>query len=213
MLLQLDFNDFLTIGTVIATLTFVTSGVAAAFRKEFDIVGALVLACVCALGGGTVRDILIGADPVFWSTDPIYMSTIVPGTLIAILLIHNIPPGKGILWRILDITDAMGLALFSILGAQKAFAFGLPAYSAVIMGLITGVFGGILRDVLTQETPLVFRGQIYAIAAIAGAILYSILRLYTDEAIAMVSGMICIFTLRLIARFADWRVPLKRHNT
>lgn len=211
MLFEFELADFLLVGTIIATLTFVTSGVAAAFRKEFDIVGALVLACVCALGGGTIRDVLIGADPVFWSTEPIYMATIIPGTFIAILVIHKIPPGKGILWRILDIADAMGLALFTIIGAQKAFAFGLPAYSAVIMGLITGVFGGIIRDVLTQETPLVFRGQVYAVAAIAGAILYSLMRLYTEEVYAMLSGMGLIFTLRLIARLTDWRVPLKRN--
>ncbi len=207
----MNFELFLQVLTVLATVTLAISGVLQAARSEMDFFGALVLACVSALGGGTLRDLLIGATPVFWTTDLSYLFTILPTTLLAIILVERIPPGQGIRLRLLDVADAAGLALFAILGAEKTLQFGLSAPVAVVMGVITGVAGGMIRDVLTPVTPFVLRGgEVYAVAAIIGTIVYTLLRLYLHEVPAIVISMLVIFLIRLAAVQWKLRIPAVR---
>ena len=129
----LSFEGFIQTLNILATVTLAVSGVLQAARHQLDFFGALVLACVCALGGGTLRDLLIGATPVFWATNLLYLNIIIPTTLLSILLVRLIPPGRGIRLRLLDIADAAGLALFAILGAQKTLQLGLSAPVAVAL--------------------------------------------------------------------------------
>ena len=185
--------------TIFATITLAISGVLQAARSEMDFFGALVLACVCALGGGSLRDLLIGAAPVFWTKDLSYLAAILPTTLITIVAVHYIPPGKGIRLKILDYADAIGLALFTILGAAKTLHLGFDAPVAVVMGAITGIAGGMIRDVLSQSVPIVMRGEVYASAAIIGTISYTLLRLVTTETTAILVGMAIIIVIRLVA--------------
>ncbi len=198
---MISFDLFIQVLTILATVTLATSGVLQAARSEMDFFGALVLACVCALGGGSLRDVMIGATPVFWATDLTYLMIILPTTMVMIIAVHFIPPGKGIRLRVLDIADAVGLALFAILGAQKTLQLGLPEPVAVAMGVITGIAGGMIRDMLSQSIPLVLRGEVYASAAIIGIIAYTCLRFFFDEVSAILCGMSIIVIIRLSALY------------
>ncbi len=192
---------------MLATITLAISGVSQAARNEMDFFGALVLASVCALGGGSLRDLLIGATPVFWTTDLQYLGTILLTVIITVFSLRFITVGKGIRLRILDIADAIGLALFAVLGAQKTLEYGLTAPVAVVMGVITGVAGGMIRDILSQTIPMVLRGEIYASAAIVGLTLYMVLRSVVDEYSAMLLAMVCIILIRLVTLFCHIQLP------
>ncbi|MCB1620485.1 MAG: trimeric intracellular cation channel family protein [Thiothrix sp.] len=197
---------------IMATMVLAISGVSQAARQRMDFFGALVLACVCALGGGSLRDLLIGATPVFWTRDLTYLAVILPTTVVTILVVQYIPPGRGIRLRILDVADAVGLALFAILGAQKALYLGFAEPVAVVMGVVTGIAGGMIRDLLSQSAPMVMREEIYASAAIVGIISYTLLRLVLEEVPAMVAGMIVVVLIRLAAIFWHWRMPILRRE-
>lgn len=195
-----------------ATITLAISGVLQAARAEMDFFGAVVLACVCALGGGSLRDLLIGATPVFWAKDLTYLAIILPTTVLTIIAVHFITPGQGTRRRYLDVADALGLALFAILGAQKTLFMGLSEPVAVVMGAITGIAGGMIRDVLSHSVPVVLRGEVYASAAIAGIIAYTVLRLFFNEVTAMLCGMSIIVFIRLAALYWGLTVPrLRKH--
>jgi len=194
--------------TIFATITLAISGVLQAARSEMDFIGALVLACVCALGGGSLRDLLIGATPVFWTKDLSYLAAILPTTLIMIIAVHYIPPGKGIRLKILDIADAIGLALFAILGAAKTLQLGFDEPVAVVMGAITGIAGGMIRDILSQTVPIVMRGEVYASAAIIGIISYTLIRMVATETVAILIGMAIIIVIRLVA--LEWGLNLPK---
>ncbi|MEZ5478865.1 MAG: trimeric intracellular cation channel family protein [Thiolinea sp.] len=202
----MSFALFIQLLTLLATVTLAISGVLQAARSEMDFFGALTLACVCALGGGSLRDALIGATPVFWTTDLSYLATILPSTVLAIISVRYIPTGRGIRLRLLDVADAIGLALFAVLGAQKTLQLGLSEPVAVVMGVITGIAGGMIRDVLSQTVPVVLRGEIYASAALLGAITYTLLRLVTTEVVAILTGMSIVIIIRLAALY--WRLSL-----
>ncbi len=207
------FNLFILLFTLMATITLAISGVLQAARAEMDFFGAVVLACVCALGGGSLRDLLIGATPVFWTKDLTYLATILPTTVLTIIAVQFITPGQGTRRRYLDVADALGLALFAILGAQKTLHMGLSEPVAVVMGAITGIAGGMIRDVLSQSVPFVLRGDVYASAAIIGIIAYTILRLFFGEVPAMLCGMAIIVFIRLAALYWGLTVPsLKKHQ-
>ncbi len=206
----MQFELFILILTMIATITLAISGVLQAARSEMDFFGALVLACVCALGGGSLRDLLIGSTPVFWTKDLSYLATILPTTVMMIIVVQYIPTGKGIRLRILDIADAIGLALFAILGAQKTLQLGLAEPVAVVMGVITGVAGGMIRDILSQSVPLVMRGEVYASAAIIGIIAYTLLRMVIDEIVAMLISMSIIIVIRMVTLHWNLNLPKLR---
>ena len=203
----MPFDLFLQILTLLATVTLAVSGVLQAARSEMDFFGALVLACVCALGGGSLRELLIGSTPVFWAVDLSYIATILPTTVIAIIGVHYIPTGKGIRRNILDVADAIGLALFAILGAEKTLQLGFSEPVAVVMGVITGVAGGMVRDVLSQSVPVVMRGEVYASAAIIGTVIYTVLRLFIEEVPAILISMAIIILIRLVTLHWNLNLP------
>ena len=204
---MMPFDLFLQILTLLATVTLAVSGVLQAARSEMDFFGALVLACVCALGGGSLRDLLIGSTPVFWTVDLSYIATILPTTVIAIIGVHYIPTGKGIRGNILDVADAIGLALFAILGAEKTLQLGFSEPVAVVMGVITGVAGGMIRDVLSQSVPVVMRGEVYASAAIIGTVIYTIVRSFIEEVPAILISMVIIVLIRLVTLHWNLNLP------
>ena len=145
----------------------------AAGRKRFDLLGVAVIATVTAIGGGTTRDVLLNRHPVFWIKDPTYLLVILAAAALTLLYVRfRKPPRISLL-----IADALGLALFTISGAQVAEERNLPGLIVVVMGTITGSAGGLLRDVLSAEVPLLLRqADLYATAAIAGATAYLVLQ-------------------------------------
>lgn len=183
---------------------FAASGAIAAGRKNLDVLGMAVIATVTAIGGGTVRDLLLDR-PVVWIVRPEHLYVILGAALATILYTRRFHPPE----RLLAVLDALGLALFTISGAQIAEELGHAGIVIVLMGTLTGVAGGVIRDVLTGEIPLIFRkGQIYATAAIAGAVVYLVAQLAVDRTIAALAGMACIAALRLGAIAWNWTLPV-----
>lgn len=189
---------------LLGVAVFAVSGVLAAGRKGLDALGVAVIAIVTAIGGGTLRDLLLGRHPIFWIADTTYLWVILAATLVTIGYVR--------LWiatrRALLVADALGLAFFTIAGVQIAQQAGVSDLIAVLMGAITGVAGGVCRDVLSAEIPLVMRpGRLYATAAIVGAASYVLLVGWglTPDAAAL-AGMGGTAGLRLAAIL--WRLEL-----
>lgn len=185
---------------------FAVSGVLAAGRKGLDLFGVLVIAIVTAIGGGTLRDLLLARHPIFWFYEKEHLIVIVAAALLAFGYVRVRRPRE----RWLAIADALGLAVFTITGAQLALATGLPGVVVVIMGVMTGVAGGVLRDVLTAEIPLIFRRRdLYATAAITGATLYLMLRAAGLPApLPTVLSVAAIVLLRLSSILWGLRLPV-----
>jgi uncharacterized membrane protein YeiH len=187
---------------------FAISGVLAAGRKSLDLLGAAVIAVVTAIGGGTLRDVLLDRHPIFWIADPAYLWVILAATAVTLGYVR--------LWiasrRALLIADALGLAFFTIGGVEIAQQAGHSDLIALLMGTITGVAGGVLRDVLLGEIPLIFRpGRLYATAAIVGAGLYLLLAgSGVSEEAAALAGMGATAGLRLTAIFWGLELPVVR---
>lgn len=180
---------------------FAVSGALAAMRKELDLIGVLVIALVTAVGGGTLRDLLIDRQ-VFWIGDPIYVAVSVAAAIATIVYVRFREPPD----RALSVADALGLGFFTISGAKIAEAAGLPGLTVVVMATITGVFGGVVRDVLCAEVPMVLRkNTLYATAAIAGASLYVLVpREWSGAAAA--AAIALIIAVRLAAIW--WKITL-----
>ncbi len=187
---------------------FAVSGVLAAGRKHLDWFGVLVIATVTAIGGGTLRDLLMDRHPVFWMADTGYLWAIFLATLLTMLVvrIRSIPA------RALLVADALGLALFAISGARIAESAGHSAVVVVILGTMSGVAGGMLRDMIIAEIPLLLRdGEIYATAAVVGIALYLGLEAAgIDRAYAGYAGMATVVMIRFAAIFSGLRMPALR---
>lgn len=193
---------------VIGTAVFAISGTLLAHKKQLDGFGVIVLASMTAIGGGTVRDLILDL-PVFWlqQTHYIWVIAIASGLSILWLNRHQHIPQHSLV-----LLDAVGLAFFAIMGTQKALATGLPIITAVMMGTITGVFGGIIRDVLAQEVPLVLKGELYATTCIAGATVYCLLMQFTHIGwLALSCGMLTVLLLRLGAIYRQWHLRVFRY--
>jgi len=190
--------------TLIGVAVFAASGALAGVRRSLDPVGVLVLAIVTATGGGTLRDVLMGRHPIFWISNPWFIGVSALAALLTWLWIRKFPPPD----RALAYADALGLAFFSIAGAQIAEAGGLKPFAATIMGAITGCAGGLIRDVLVAEVPLVFRqSELYVTACVAGVALYFGLEaLGLPVGVASVSGMATIAIIRLVS--IRWSIML-----
>jgi uncharacterized membrane protein YeiH len=192
---------------LIGTFVFAISGALAASEKRFDIFGAGILALVTAVGGGTLRDVLIGSTPVGWMLDLNYLIVIVAAVVISYF-------GKTYILRLrrtLFLFDTIGIALFTLLGLQKTLALGLSPVIAISMGVVSAVFGGVLRDVLSNEEPLIFRKEIYATACLAGAILFVGLQALEVPPLVSTGGAIAvIITIRTLAVLRSWSLPVTR---
>ena len=187
------------------TLVFAISGVILACRLKMDLFGVLVLAGVTAIGGGTIRDLVLGALPVFWIKQPIYLYIIIIASIFGIMILNYY---NKIYWWILPIFDAIGLAVFAGIGVEKTLRFFPDSYFiAVVMGVLTGVGGGIIRDVLAREIPMIFQKEIYATACILGGSIHVILlMLAVNSHIALFIGIISTLFMRLAA--IKWNLKL-----
>lgn len=201
-----DFN-LLYILDLFGVAVFAISGALAAGRKSLDLLGVVVIAVVTAIGGGTTRDLLLDRHPIFWIADPTYLSVIIIAALFTIWFTrYQDPPEKALL-----LADALGLAVFTISGAQIAQEVISNGVIVVIMAAITGTVGGVIRDILSNDIPLILRKDIYATAAMAGATIYLLLQLTTFSSnVNIIVGMLVVIALRLAA--IQWELHLPKFN-
>ena len=195
---------FLTTIEVLGTIAFAISGIRLAAAKRFDWFGAYVVGLVTAIGGGTVRDVLLDI-PVFWMLSFRYLA--VTGLSLAAVIVFRQALVRGM--RTLFIFDAIGLALFVVVGIQKTLLAGYPMWVAIVMGIITGSFGGIIRDILINDEPLFFRKDICATACLAGGVAYYLVSL--TSAPLWIPQAICAVTiigLRVLAVHYNWSLPI-----
>lgn len=187
--------DFITLCDYVGTFAFAISGIRLASAKQFDWFGAYVVGLVTAVGGGTLRDIMLNTIP-FWMTQASYM--IVSG--LALLFVIAFRKYVIRLNNTFFIFDAIGLGLFMVVGLAKSLEFGFPMWVAIVMGTITGAFGGMLRDILINEEPLIFRKDIYALACVFGGLVYwGCLLTPMSEAMTQFTAATSVFLARVIA--------------
>jgi uncharacterized membrane protein YeiH len=191
---------------LIGVAVFAISGALAAGRKHLDLLGVVVLGTVTAIGGGTIRDVLLDRHPLFWLADPAYLIVIITAALLTVAYARwRPPPAVTLLYA-----DAVGLAMFSVAGAQIAERQGLPAIACVVLGTITGAAGGAVRDILSAEIPLVLRrGNLYASAAILGTSLYFALAdAGVRRPIPTLAGMTVVAVVRLASITFGLQLPV-----
>jgi uncharacterized membrane protein YeiH len=186
-----------------STVVFAISGVILARRQKLDILGAIFLATMTAVGGGTTRDLVLGFRPVFWVGDVTYIYIILATSLISFVLLSKFPAPE----KSLRLADALGLATVAVIGTEKAYVNGLDPLLAIAMGVITGIFGGVIRDTLANRTPIVFADpSLYATAAFFGALSFVLLAPFSHDA-AVIIGILLTLAIRLAAIFFGLRLP------
>ena len=191
---------------VLAAVAFAVSGALVASRKGMDVMGFMWFAVITGIGGGTVRDVILNV-PVFWIQNPVHVSA----CLLTALVMHFGAPlveprYKAVLWF-----DAFGLALVTVAGTVKALDEGAPALVAIVMGVVTGAVGGIIRDTLGQLPSVILRHEIYVTASVLGACAYSALNaLGRGRLIAMIAGFLVTFCVRGLAIHYGWSLPVFR---
>jgi uncharacterized membrane protein YeiH len=195
---------------LLGVAVFAISGALAAGRKGLDLLGVVVLALVTAIGGGTIRDVLLDRHPIFWLTDAAYLLVIVGAALATVVYVRFRPAPEPALL----VADALGLALFSVAGAQIAARAGVPAGGGIVLGTITGAAGGVVRDVLSAEVPYVLRrGNLYASAAIAGTAVYFLLDgLGVARGASTIAGMAVVAGVRLASIWWHLQLPVFQLN-
>ncbi|MBB3900477.1 trimeric intracellular cation channel family protein [Roseococcus suduntuyensis] len=183
---------------------FAASGALVASRKEMDAVGFVLLACVTGFGGGTLRDLLLGNTPVFWLRAPEVVGVAAAAGLLVFFIAHRVENRfRALLWA-----DAVGLSLFAVAGAEIALEAGAAPWAAVLLGVVTATFGGIIRDVISNEVPLILRREIYVTAAAAGAAGFVMLTqagLWREPAFAL--GVLTCLLIRALALLRGWSLP------
>lgn len=204
------FDTFASILDWLGIVIFAVTGALAASRKEMDIAGFVMLGTVTGIGGGTLRDMLLGNLPVFWIEQPAYLAACIAVSA-AVFFFAHIPQSR---YRMLLWFDAVGLAVFAVSGAEKALDASAAPIVAVTMGVITATFGGIIRDVLGNETPVILRREIYITAALAGALLFvSLFAWGIGREASLAAGVLAAALIRFAALRWNWSLPRYRPRT
>ena len=187
---------FFQIIDILGTIAFAISGVSVAMSKRMDVFGLVIIAFVTSIGGGTVRDIMIGQTPVSWMTNMTYVYVILAATLFTIIFQSKI----NYLRMSLFLFDTIGIGLYTVVGIEKGLMVGLHPIICIALGTMTACFGGVIRDILCNEIPVIFRKEIYATACIAGGVVYFVLRQLPidNNIIFMIAGAVVI-SIRMIA--------------
>ena len=189
----------------IGTMAFAVSGIRLASAKRFDLFGALIVGMATAVGGGTIRDIMLGLTP-FWLSNKVYIICCII-SLLWVMSFRKYMIRQENTWFIFD---TIGLALFNVIGIEKTLQMGYPYWTAIVMGCITGAGGGVIRDVFLNEVPLIFRKEIYAVACILGGVTYvncHALFGLNAELNALFSSLVVI-VIRVLAVKYHWHLPV-----
>ena len=189
---------------IAGTFVFAVSGIMVAIQKKFDFFGVIILAFVTSVGGGTLRDMMIGSTPVGWMQSEVYVITVLSAVPICYFLSGQLQKAR----KTFLIFDTLGIGLFTILGIEKSLEIGLSPVVAVMMGIVSAVFGGVLRDVLSNDVPMVFRKEIYAFACLSGAIVYLGLNyIHTNNELSMILAISVVISVRLLSLQYKWSIP------
>ncbi len=181
---------------ILGTIAFAVSGVLVAMEKKLDLFGVFIIAFVTAVGGGTLRDMLIGSTPVFWMRDYSYISIIIGTVVLAVLFAKHLHNFR----KTLLVFDAIGIGLFTMVGVEKGLAYDLLPIMCIALGTVTACFGGVIRDILCAEIPAVFSKEIYATPCILGGMVYfGLMRLPFEETYAYSIAILFIIVVRLLA--------------
>ena len=200
---MLDWN-LISFIDISGTFVFAVSGIIAAVEKKFDFFGVIILAFVTSIGGGTVRDLMIGSTPVGWMKSDIHILTILAAVPICYFLNSHLQRVR----RTFFLFDTVGIGLFTILGLEKCLLIGLHPIVAVMMGIVSAVFGGVIRDVLLNEVPIVFRKEVYAFACLAGALVFIGLNYISDfRSVNMIISISTVIAIRLLSIRYKWSIP------
>lgn len=191
---------------LIGTFVFAISGTLAASKKQLDVFGALMIGFITAIGGGSIRDIVLGKFPLVWIQDPNYALVILAAFLVCLLMRKQLLK----LRKTFFLFDTLGIALFTIMGLQKALSLDAPIVVAVFLGMASAVMGGMIRDVICNDIPLIFRSELYATSCLAGALVYISLEQLSNEwhLINALSGFVVIIIVRLLAIKNNWNLPI-----
>ncbi len=201
-------STLLLIIEIVGTIAFAISGIRLAAAKKFDWFGAYIVGLVTAIGGGTLRDILLDTTP-FWMENGWYLA--VTGISLAYVIMFRKQLVR--LNSTFFFFDTIGLALFVVIGIQKTIAFGYPMWVAIVMGTITGAFGGVVRDILINEVPLIFRKDVYGTACIAGGLIYWIMIITgASPVIQQLTCAATVILIRLLAVKYNWSIPVLRNT-
>jgi len=188
--------EILYVLDIMGTIAFAISGALVAMNKKFDPFGVFIIAFVTAVGGGTLRDVLIGRQPVIWMQNPSYVYAIIAAVIITVIFRKNLR----ILSKSLFLFDTIGLGIFTIIGTEIGIKANFHPLISISLGTMSASFGGVLRDILCNEIPVIFRKEIYATACIFGAITFIILnKLNLDPTIVYTSTTLIVIVIRLIA--------------
>lgn len=189
---------------LIGTFVFAISGVLAAIENKLDLFGATILGLVTAVGGGTLRDILIGSTPVGWMADNNYIILI----LLTLPLCYFFQSKILGLRKTFFLFDTIGIGLFTVIGVEKTLSLGLSPVIAMMMGVVSAVFGGVIRDILTNRVPLVFRKEVYAFACLTGAIVHYLLLTYLgNNDLYVFISIAVVIVIRILAVTRKWNIP------
>lgn len=181
---------------ILGTIAFAISGVLVAMDKKLDVFGVLIIAFVTAVGGGTLRDLLIGIRPVGWLMAPMHLLIILGTVVLAITFVKQLKYVR----KSLFLFDTIGIGLYTMVGVEKGLAAQLSPIMCIALGTITACFGGVIRDILCNEIPVIFRKEIYATVCILGAMVYFLLVQFPiDNAIAQTMGIATIIVMRILA--------------
>jgi uncharacterized membrane protein YeiH len=192
----------------LGTFAFAISGIRHAAAKHFDWFGGYVCGIAVAIGGGTIRDVMLGATP-FWMTNPFYMICTALALLFVIIFSKHLE-GLRNTWFVFD---TLGLALFTIAGIQKSLLYGQPYWVAIIMGCITGSAGGVIRDVLLNNEPVIFQREIYAMAAVLGGTTYWLLDIYNlSIEVTVIASFIVTCLIRFLAVRYHLSLPVLKNE-
>jgi len=190
------YSDFLNIIDILGTFAFAVSGAFSAMERKLDPFGTLIIAFVTAIGGGTIRDVLVGNFPVNWLTNNVSILIIFASSVLAMLFASYLKQ----LATALFVFDALGLGLFTIIGFEIGLKQGFGPGICVALGTISACFGGVIRDVLLNKVPLIFQKEIYALACVVGAIVYYLLyQVNINEDVSKIICILLIFLIRIIA--------------
>lgn len=196
--------DIITLIDILGTIAFAISGVLTAMHKRMDAFGILIIALVTSIGGGTLRDVLIGKTPVTWMQDQIFPYVILGTAVFAVIFRNKLKYFR----RSLFLFDTIGIGLYTITGVQVSLAFGLDPIICVILGTVSACFGGVLRDILCNDIPIIFHKEIYATACILGAVVYIFLTQFEiSQTISMTLAGAVIITIRILAVVFEWQLP------
>ncbi len=200
----MDTSNIIYLFDMIGIIACSVSGTLLARAKNFDLMGCILVAMVNAIGGGTLRDVLLNRHPIFWMVDMNFLVVITVTSLI-FQAFFNETERVG---RWLKLTDAIGLSAFTLIGLKVALSYGANYPVAILMGIATSIVGGMTRDIICNEIPLVLQREIYITASIVGALLYFLLQhLSVIGWLADIMTMLVVFTIRMLAVYFNWHLP------